>query len=284
MIESYIIPLLIIISILLILALSLQLTLGYTGLVNLGHVGLMAIGAYASALLSLHGAPLWASTIIASFSSALVGYALMFPIHKLKGDYVALTTMGFSVIVYVILLNWRGLTRGPLGLVGIPRPFESDVAFLLFTCTMALFSFIVIRRIARSSFGTVLRAIRDDETAVRTAGKNTLKVKSCAFAVSGFFAGLAGGIYGQYFAYIDPSSFTFNLSIVFTAIAIIGGLASLKGTVYAAIVLVLLPEPLRFIGFSSSILGPAREMIYGVVVLLVLIYWPKGFLGEVKLG
>ncbi len=141
----------------------------------------------------------------------------------------------------------------------------------------------MIRKIVKSPFGKVLEATRDNELAVRVLGKNTFKIKSIALGASAFFAGIAGSLYAHYITYIDPSSFEIMQLIPILCIVIIGGLASLKGTIVATIVLILLPEPLRFIGFPSSIVGPMRQILYALVLLLILIYRPKGFFGKVEL-
>ena len=290
MISTYLVHLLILIGIYLILALSLQLAVGFTGLFNLGHIAFYGIGAYTSALLSLHGFPFWFCFLSAGVVAMIFGFLLSIPTNKLKGDYLALATMGFSFVIYAITLNWTSLTRGPLGLPGIPKPelfgftFSDNLSFLLLTLVFMTISYLIIKRIVESPFGKVLEATRDDELATRVLGKNTFKIKSIALATSAFFAGIAGSLYAHYITYIDPSSFTLSQLIPILAIVIVGGLASLKGTILATIILVLLPEPLRFIGFPSSIVGPMRQIIYALILLLILIYKSKGFYGKVELG
>jgi branched-chain amino acid transport system permease protein len=289
MISAYFIHLLILIGIYLILAISLQLSVGFTGLLNLGHIAFYCIGAYVSALLALNGYPFWICLLAAGILAMIFGFLLSLPTNKLKGDYLALATMGFSFVVYAVALNWTGLTRGPLGLPGIPRPkflglsFSDNFSFLILTFAIALISYFIIRRITASPFGKVLEATRDDELATRILGKNTFKIKSLALMISAFFAGIAGSLYAHYITFIDPSSFTLLQLIPVLCIVIIGGLASLKGTVIATIILVLLPEPLRFIGFPSSIVGPMRQIIYALILLLILIYKTKGFYGKIEL-
>lgn len=289
MISAYFIHLLILIGIYLILAISLQLAVGFTGLLNLGHIAFYCIGAYISALLSLAAWPWWLCLLLAGVGAMLFGFLLSIPTNKLKGDYLALATLGFSFVVYAVALNWTGLTRGPLGLPGIPKPnlfdfvFSDNFSFLILTFVIALISYFLIKRIVASAFGRVLEATRDDELATKVLGKNTFKIKSYALGISAFFAGIAGSLYAHYITFIDPSSFTILQLIPVIAIVIIGGLASLRGTIIATIILVLLPEPLRFIGFPSSIIGPARQIIYALLLLLILIYKPKGFSGRVEL-
>ena len=289
MIPAYLVHLLILIGIYTILAISLQLSVGFTGLLNLGHIAFYALGAYTSALLALNGFPFWFCFLSAGILAMIFGFLLSLPANKLKGDYLALATMGFSFVVYAVLLNWTSLTRGPLGLPGIPKPkifgisFSDNFSFLILVAIIALISYLIIKRITISPFGKVLEAIRDNELVVRVLGKNTFKMKSLALMISSFFAGIAGSLYAHYITFIDPSSFTLLQLIPVLSIVIIGGLASLEGTILATIILMLLPEPLRFIGFPSSIVGPARQILYALLLLLILIYKPKGFYGRVSL-
>jgi len=289
MISAYLIHLLILIGIYLILAISLQLSVGFTGLLNLGHIAFYAIGAYISALLALAGLPFWFCFLLAGIGAMFFGFLLAISTNKLKGDYLALATLAFTFVIYAITLNWTSLTRGPLGLPGIPKPslfgftFSDNFSFLVLVFVIALISYLIIARITKSPFGRVLEAIRDDELATRVLGKNTFKMKSYALGISAFFAGIAGSLYAYYITFIDPSSFTLSQLIPVLAIVIIGGLASLKGTIIATIILVLLPEPLRFVGFPSSIIGPARQMIYALLLLLILIKKPRGLYGRIEL-
>jgi branched-chain amino acid transport system permease protein len=289
MIESYLIHLAILICIYLILAIALQIAVGFSGLLNLGHIAFYCVGAYASALLALAGFPFWVCLIAAGILAMLSGFVIALPTNKLRGDYLALATMGFSFVVYAIALNWTDLTRGPLGLPGIPRPkifgfvFSDNLAFLILAIAIALICFFALKRIASSQFGKVLEAIRDDELATRILGKNSFKMKTFALGISAFFAGIAGSLYASYITFIDPSSFTILQIIPVLAIVIIGGLASFRGTIIATIIIVLLPEPMRFIGFPSSIVGPARQIIYALLLLLILLFRPKGLFGKVEL-
>jgi len=289
MIDAYLIHLFILVGIYAILAISLQITVGFTGLLNLGHIAFFAAGAYTSALLTLSGVPFWIAFIAAGIVAMIFGFLISVPTNRLKGDYLALSTMGFTFVIYALALNWTSLTRGPLGLPGIPKPvlfginFSSNLSFLILTVIVVLISYFIIKRITDSPFGKVLEATRDDELAAKILGKNTFKTKSIALAISAFFAGIAGSLYAHYITFIDPSSFTLMQLIPVLCIVIIGGLASLKGTLLATVILILLPEPMRFIGFPSSIVGPARQMLYAIVLLLILIYRPRGFSGKVEL-
>jgi len=289
MISAYFIHLAILIGIYIILAISLQLAIGFNGLLNLGHIAFFGIGAYTSALLGLNGVSFCFCLFAAGIMAMLFGFLLSIPTNKLKGDYLALATMGFTFVIYAILLNWTELTKGPLGLPGIPRPnlfgisFLNNFNFLILTLIITLISYFIIKRITESPFGKVLESIRDDELAARVLGKNSFKIKSVCLTISAFFAGIAGSLYASYITFIDPSSFTIMQLIPVLLIVIVGGLASLGGTILATIILILIPESLRFIGFPSSIVGPARQILYALILILILIYKPKGFFGKVKL-
>lgn len=289
MIHAYLIHLLILIGIYIIFALSLQLSIGFTGLLNLGHIAFFAIGAYASALLSLNGIPFWISFLLAGGIAMIFGFLLSLPMNKIKGDYLALATMGFTFVIHEILLNWQSFTQGPLGLPGIPRPslfgftLTNNLSYLMLTLMISLFSYLILKKITSSPFGKILEAIRDDELATRILGKNTFKMKAISLGTAAFFAGIAGSLFAHYVTYIDPNNFTLLDIIPTLTIVIIGGLASLKGTVLAAILLILLPEPLRFLGLPSSMLGPLRQMLYALILLFILLYKPKGFFGKVEL-
>jgi len=274
-------------SIFSILSVSLNLTMGYTGLFNLGHAAFFAIGAYVSALLALgFGIPFWIALAMAAIVSAFFGFLLGFPTLKLRGDYLALGTLGFAFIVEAILKNWTDVTRGPLGLPGIPRPelfgisFLSLDLYLILSLIFLAITIIITHRIVNSPFGRVLKAIREDEIAAQTLGKNVFRYKIIVLTVSAFFAGIAGSLYAHYITFIDPTSFSLPLLILLLSAVIIGGMASIRGSVVGAFLLILLPEPLRFIGLPSSIVGAGRQIIYAVLLLGILLKRPQGLFGE----
>jgi branched-chain amino acid transport system permease protein len=289
MISAYFIHLLILIGIYGILAISLQLSVGFGGLLNLGHIAYFGIGAYTYTLLLSYGINFWFCLLFAGIFSAFFGWLSAIAVRKLKGDYLALVTLGFSFVIYAILLNWIELTNGPLGISGISRPSlfglttDNNIAYLILVFIIFLISYFFIHRITSSPFGKVIEAVRDDELSAKSLGKSTFKIKWITLATSAFFAGIAGCLFASYITYIDPSSFTFAGIIPIILIVIIGGLGSLPGTLLATFFIILLPEPLRFVGFSSSIIGPARQIIYAVILLIILYYRPRGFYGKLDL-
>ncbi|MBI4448674.1 branched-chain amino acid ABC transporter permease [Candidatus Woesearchaeota archaeon] len=281
---NYLIHLAILIGIYSLLTVSLNFAIGFTGLLNLGHVGFFGIGAYTSALLSLAGIPLWLSIPAGIIMASLCGILLSIPTMRLKGDYLALATLGFTFILGSIARNWTDLTRGALGLPGIPRVASNNTEFLVFVAVVALLTYAFFHYFTRTRFGKICQAVRDDELATKMLGHNTMRVKMAALGTSAAFAGLGGALFSHYITFIDPTIFGLADLILLFSMMIVGGLGSVKGAAVGTAILLLLPEPLRFIGFPSSVIGPAREIIFSLLLLLILIYRPKGIFGEVDLG
>ncbi len=287
--EAYFLSLLILVTIYWIFSLSLQVSLGFAGFLNFGHIAFIAIGAYASSLLSKVGVPFGLSILLGATISMMFGYLVALPCRRLKGDYLALITLGFSLIVFVVALNWAGLTGGPAGLADIPSPqlfgisLASNSHFLVFSFFVSLCTYLIIKRLSATPFGTALQAARDDELGTQVLGISTFKLITVSFALSAFFAGLGGGLFAHYITFIDPSLFTLSQFIPILAIVILGGLTSLEGTLLATVVVVLLPEPLRFLSLSSSVIGPARELSYSLLLLILLVLQPRGFYGKIRL-
>ncbi|MBS3167714.1 branched-chain amino acid ABC transporter permease [Candidatus Woesearchaeota archaeon] len=286
MIEAYFIHLLILIGIYIILAASLNLAMGNTGLLNVGHVAFYAIGAYTSALLALNlNIPFWIGFLAGGILAALFALLIAIPTLKLRGDYLAIATLGLAVVVESILRNWTSLTRGPLGLPGIPKPALFGMTFnnnsyLILVIIFSVITCLIIYYITKSPFGRVLKAIREDELAAASLGKNTTKYKTQALVISAFFAGIAGSLYAHYINFIDPTTFSVLESILIISMIIVGGLASVKGAVIGAVILTLLPEPLRFLPIPSFAIGALRQILYALLLVIILIKRPQGIWGE----
>ena len=290
MFEAYIIHLLILIVIYAILAVSLNIALGYTGLMNLGHIAFFGIGAYTSTLLTQAGVPFLLAFVAAGLFTSLFGYFLVLATGRLSGDYLALATLGFIYIVYSILLNWTSLTRGPLGIPGITKPsffgwaISSNLAYLIFVVIIAIISIFIMWRITKSPFGKLLQATRDDEIGLGVLGKNTFKLKWKSMMISSFFGGTAGSLFAHYISYIDPSSFILTETILILTIVIVGGIASIKGSVAGAFIIILIPEALRFLALPSAVVGPLRQIVYALLLLAILLYRPRGIFGRIDAG
>ncbi|MDZ7402028.1 MAG: branched-chain amino acid ABC transporter permease [candidate division KSB1 bacterium] len=269
-----------------ILTLSLNLIVGYTGLPAMGHAAFSCIGAYTSSLLALNmGISPWIGLVIGACMAALLGIVIGYPAIRLKGDYLALATFGLGVIVYSIAKNWVAFTRGPMGLPGIPGfsffgiQLSKIWMYLILVLFFVMVTIFVINRIVNSPFGRVLRSIREDEIAAEALGKNVIKHKLLVFVIGAFFAGIAGSLYAHYITFIDPSSFTVTESITILLMVIFGGMGSIRGSIVGATVLFILPELLRFLGMSSSIAAPMRQMIYGLLLVILMIKRPQGIMG-----
>lgn len=286
---EYLLHILVIAGIYIILSLSLNLIVGYTGLPALGHAAFSCIGAYTSSLLALNMvlSP-WIGLLIGACVAALSGVVIGYPAVRLKGDYLALATFGLGVIVYSIAKNWVSLTRGPMGLPGIPgfsiAGFQlSEIwSYLLLVLVFVVITIFVINRIVNYPFGRILRSIREDEIASQALGKNTIKYKLLVFIIGAFFAGIAGSLYAHYITFIDPSSFTVMESITILLMVIFGGMGSISGSIVGAIILVVFPELLRFLGMPSSIAAPMRQMIYGLLLVVLMLRRPQGIMGAYR--
>jgi branched-chain amino acid transport system permease protein len=286
---EYLLHILVIAGIYIILTLSLNLIVGYTGLPALGHAAFSCIGAYTSSLLALNmGLSTWLGLLIGASVAAVSGVVIGYPAVRLKGDYLALATFGLGVIIYSIAKNWVSLTRGPMGLPGIPGfsifSFQlSDIwSYLLLVLVFAGITIFIINRIVNSPFGRILRSIREDEIASQALGKDTVKHKLLVFIIGAFFAGIAGSLYAHYITFIDPSSFTVTESITILLMVIFGGMGSIQGSIVGAVILVVFPELLRFIGMPSSIAAPMRQMIYGLLLVVLMLKRPQGIMGAYR--
>ncbi|MEW6054284.1 MAG: branched-chain amino acid ABC transporter permease [Nitrospirota bacterium] len=286
---EYFIHILIISGIYIILALSLNLIVGYTGLPALGHIAFACVGAYTSSLLALnYGVSPWLGLVIGACFASIIGLIIGIPSIRLKGDYLALATFGFGVIVYSVSKNWVDLTRGPMGLPGIPKfsvfGFELQPlwTYLILVIFFVGLTGVVINRIVHSPFGRILRSIRDDEIASLSIGTNVNRYKLTVFVIGAFLAGIAGSLYAHYITFIDPSSFTVMESIAVLLMVVFGGMGSVKGSFIGALVLVIFPEMLRFLGMPSSVAAPLRQMIYGLLLIVLMLKRPQGIIGEYK--
>lgn len=281
---AYLVHLGILAGIYVILTLSLNLAVGYTGLLNLGHVAFFGIGAYATAILSTQGFPWWVGLVAGVLLAALAGVLLALPTARLKGDYLALATLGFTFILGAVARNWQSLTRGALGIPGIPRIASTNIWFLIIVAVIAILISILVRYLTHSSFGRVIQAIRDDDLAAASLGKNVFAYRTASLSISAALAGLAGVLFAHFITFIDPSIFSIDELILLFSMVIVGGLASVRGSIIGAVLIFLLPEPLRFIGFPSSVIGPMRAILFAVLLLLILVYRPKGLFGKVDLA
>lgn len=267
-----------------IMALSLNFITGLADQFSLGHAGLMAIGAYTSAILNKEFlSDNWALIPITVLAGACVagvaGYLVSLPSFKLKGDYLAIVTLGLAEIVRVMLLNWNHV-GGPRGYNAIKK-FPEFYFQYGFAILLLAFTFMTMYRLKFSWFGRNLWALNEDDIAAEVMGLNVPKSKRAAFVVSSFFAGLGGGLYAHHIGYISPGSFGFIISVQILITAVLGGLGSLSGSIVAAIILTFLPELLRSVQTGSIDL---RMIIYPILLILMMILRPQGLFGRKEIG
>jgi branched-chain amino acid transport system permease protein len=270
-----------------ILGVSLNLLLGYAGLVSMAHGAFFGVGAYAAALVARDLAlPFPFTVLVAIVVTTAVAAAVTFPALRVYGEYLVLLTLAFQMVIYGLMLSWTDLTAGRTGIAGIPRPsvlgtpLTTPAQFLPLIALVTALAFAVAWRIGESPFGRVLKALRDDERATVAVGKSVLHYKVAIFAISGAFAGLGGGLFAHYQAFINPFSFTLDRSIFVVALVVLGGTANLLGTFVGAVLFVGLPEVLRFLQARQDIVDAVRNLIFGALLVLFMRFRPEGLVPE----
>ena len=283
------------------LALGLNVVVGLAGLLDLGYVAFYAVGAYTFALLSQYmGISFWMALPIGALLAALFGLVLGFPVLRLRGDYLAIVTLGFGEIIRILLNNWTSITGGPNGIGGIPEPTlfgmefgrrvkeegntsshetfgiaysgEHKVIFLyLIALVLAVITALVIRRLMRMPVGRAWEALREDEIAARSLGLSRTAVKLSAFTIGAFFAGFAGTVFASKQGFISPESFVFLESAIILAIVVLGGMGSQIGVILAAIAVTILPELAR--EFADY-----RMLVFGAAMVLMMVWRPQGLM------
>ncbi|MDR2477806.1 MAG: branched-chain amino acid ABC transporter permease [Treponema sp.] len=285
-----------------ILALSLNLINGFTGLFSLGHAGFMALGAYVSALLTMSPAqkemnfflapviaplaniqlPFIPALLAAGLMAGLAGFLIGAPALRLRDDYLAIATLGFSEIIRVLLTNLQRVTNGALGLKGLPR---YSTTYMIWGVTFV--SIIFILALIRSAFGRSCRAVRDNEIAAQAMGINAARVKITSFTIASFMAGIGGSLLGHLMSTIDPKMFTFSLTYNILLIVVLGGSGSVSGSIIAAIIVTISMEALRFLDGPLNLifirtqgLPGLRMVVFSFLLMLVVIYRQQGLMGN----
>ena len=286
-----------------ILALSLNLLNGFTGLFSLGHSGFMAIGAYTCALLTMSPAqkemnfyldpinpvlaqiqlPFLVALLIAGIFAAIFGFAIGFPVLRLKDDYLAIATLGFSEIIRVVITNQQSITNGALGIKGLPR-IPLGGTFIIWA--LVFLTVIFMAALINSAYGRALKSVRDNEIAAESMGIDVAGKKIASFTVSSFMAGIGGALLGHLMMTIDPRMFTFSLTYNVLLIVVLGGNGSITGSVISAIIVTVAMEVLRFLDgplnfgfFQTNGLPGLRMVVFSLLLLLVVIYRQQGLMG-----
>jgi len=259
-----------------IIVVGLNLLMGYAGQISLGHAAFYGIGAYCSGLLTAkYGCSPWLALPAAVALTASVAYLIGLPTLRLKGHYLAMATLGFGMVVYIVLRQLSWLTGDSSGLLGIPGisigrfKLDTDLKYYFLVWTMAVGVLMLSRNIVNSRIGRALRAVEGSETAARTLGVDTARYKLQVFALSAAYAGLAGFLYAHFMGFIGPPTFGFKFSIELVTMVVVGGMASIWGSVLGAAFLTILPECLR-------VAADYDIVIYGLLLMVVMIFMPKG--------
>ncbi|MBQ7280485.1 MAG: branched-chain amino acid ABC transporter permease [Bacteroidales bacterium] len=289
---EYLLHLGIMLCIYVILVLSTNLTVGMANLLTMCQAAFYGIGAYVGTyFLMQFNLPFIAIALIVMAATGLTSLLVSYASVKLKGDYFILATLGFQMIIFTILYNWISVTRGPYGIPGIPSiklfaiwNLNGIYPYFFFSLLTAALVVWIISRLQHSPYGRMLKAIRTDELSAQALGRDTTRLKSWAFFISAAFAGLAGTIYASYVSYIDPTSFTLDESIFIITALFIGGTGSrIWGAIAGAAVVVLLPELLRFVGLPDAVAANLRQIIYGLVLIVLMFAKPQGLFGDASI-
>ncbi|WCK56364.1 branched-chain amino acid ABC transporter permease [Aneurinibacillus sp. Ricciae_BoGa-3] len=277
--NDYLIQILIMSGINILLVLSLNLISGFAGQISLGHAAFFGIGAYASALLSMKGLNVWVAIPAAGLVAAILGFLIGSPVLRLRGHFFAIATLGFGEIIHLVLNNWVDVTRGPMGLSGIPTPenilfmdfsLKSNYYYLILVVVLlALYLSITVKH---SKMGRALLAIRTDEITAKAMGINIAYYKIFAFTLSAAIAGIAGATYSHFILFLSPETFSLPASINILLMLLIGGIGSIPGSVLGGLFITVLSEYLRT--FAQY-----QMLIYGVLIVLIVIFMPKGLSG-----
>lgn len=267
------------------LGLGLNIVVGLAGLLDLGYVAFYAVGAYSYALLNHHfGLGFWAALPAGAILGALFGLILGFPILRLRGDYLAIVTLGFCEITHLVLENWNALSFGPSGISNIPRPGffgmamslnEATIYLYFLVFTLCLFTIFVVNRLQNSRIGRAWIALREDEVACQAMGIDRTKTKLTAYALGATWAGMVGVIFAAKTTFINPASFTFLESAMILSIVVLGGMGSITGVIVGAFLLILTPEYLR--AFSNY-----RMLLFGTAMVLMMVFRPQGIFPSVR--
>lgn len=268
-----------------VLGLGLNIVVGLAGLLNLGYIAFCAVGAYAYGLLNYHyGVGFWAALPIGALLAALFGILLGFPVLRLRGDYLAIVTLGFGEIIRLVLENWNAFSFGPSGISNIPRPglFGLDLNLqhvtiyiyylMIGLCLVTIF---VVNRLQDSRIGRAWIALREDELACEAMGVDKTWTKLTAFALGATWAGMAGVILAAKTTFINPASFTFLESAMILSIVVLGGMGSIPGVILGALLLMLLPEYLR-------VFKDYRMLLFGATMVLMMVFRPQGMITAVR--
>jgi branched-chain amino acid transport system permease protein len=288
---NYLLHIVIMINIYIILTVTTNLLVGLANLLSIGQAAFYGIGAYitAYALMGL-GLPLIPTIILAMLVTAVFGFIIGYVALRLEGDYFVLATLGFQIIVFTVLYNWIDVTKGPYGVPGIPAPelfgifqVSGIMSFFILSTILAVLVAFIFYLLINSPYGRALKAMRDDSLSMLSLGKNITKLKIWTFVMVSGFTAISGFLFASYISYIDPTSFNLDEAIFIISAVLIGGTGNIRGPVIGAVFVVVLPEALRFVGMPDSVAANMRMIIYGLTLIVLMMFRSQGLAGEYKL-
>ena len=286
------------------LSVSLNLVVGFSGLLSIGHIGFFGLGAYSVAILTsttsyenlrtgaipTFGWPFFAALPVAIIVAGLVAILVGIAFNRFRDDIYVLVSFGFAIISFNVFLNLRAVTRGAFGIHDVARPqigawvFDSELELMALSLVFLAIVVGISWFIVSSSFGRVLTAIREDEQVAEVFGYRVMHFKLAIWVISAMMAGLAGGMFAAWTTFIDPNSFILLESILLVSIVILGGLATIWGSLLGALAFVLLEEGMRFLpGLPQEYVGPARQMVLGILLVVLMVFRPQGLVGRFRL-
>ncbi|MBG0766443.1 MAG: branched-chain amino acid transport system permease protein [Sphaerochaeta sp.] len=262
---------------------------GYGGMLSLTQAGFFAIGSYVTAILTTQaGWSFWATLPVAFLVSALFGLLIGLPTLRLKGDYLAIATLGFGEIVRNVLNNWDSLTNGPMGIQRIPMPVilgftinpYKKYAFLVMVIVFVIIAYILFQRLARSRMGRALAAVREDEIAAQSMGINITKYKVYAFILGASVAGIAGSLQATFTLSVTPGTYTFMVSVMVLCMVVLGGMGNFKASILGAFIIQFISYFPQLTGLSSVIPPQFKQILFGLILVVMMIWRPQGILGR----
>jgi len=287
---AYISNLMVLLGIAVILASSLNLMVGYAGIFSVAHAVFYGVGAYTAAKVALGATDSFLlATAAAMIVSGAVSFVLAVPVLRVREEYFVVASIGFQIVASTIFVSWNAVTGGMGGLAGIPPAsllgwqMGSSLDYMLLTwaCVALVLGFIAL--LVHSPFGRALKAFRDDETAAIALGKDPLVLRVAATTIAGALAAVAGSLYAFHVSFVNPESFTLDYSVLILAMVIIGGAGSLAGPVIGAVFITVFPALLSFLNIPTLYIGPAEQLIYGLAIVGLMVFWPGGLVSVWKL-
>ncbi|WP_460773692.1 branched-chain amino acid ABC transporter permease [Microbacterium sp. GXF7504] len=285
---NYLLTLVAIFAIGIILAMSLNLVMGFAGRVSMAHAGFMGVGAYTAGWLAVNaGVDIAWGILVAAATAALIGWLFGLATIRIAGDEFILASFALQMVIVEAIRRWTDVTRGTYGMSGIPKPelfgvaFRSPPLFALYAVVVMLVCAVILMRLAGSTYGLVLRGVRESERSMEALGTDSARVKVLALTIAAAFAGVAGTLQASLVSFIHPDNFSIMLSIVIVAYLLVGGLGNMWGAALGAVLLISVPELIATTGLiPSNLLGPMEQIVYGVILMAFVWFRPTGIIAE----